>query len=163
LMKADWVFAEQHVGIRPTSPGKITKGAVQHYLAELYLTLHQPDSALFWANQCISTPAYRLVTERYGVNASEPGAPFMDMFHEGNVLRTQGNTESLWSWEYEYGVNGGGGSIMRRYHASRYDLITIDGVRPFAVTVERGGRGIFRMSMTKYALDVYEPQDDRFS
>lgn len=162
-MKSDWQFAEQHLSIEPATPGKITKGAVQHYLAELYLTIGKPDSALYWADKCISTPAYRLVTERYGVKADEAGVPFMDMFHNGNALRSQGNTESLWSWEFEFGVNGGGGSIIRRYHASRYDLITINGVRPFAVTVDRGGRGIFRMSMTKYALDVYEPQDDRFS
>lgn len=162
-MKSDWEFAEKHLNVEPATPGKITRGAVQHYLAELYLTLGKPDSALYWADKCISTPAYKLVTQRYGVKAGEPGVPFMDMFYDGNVLRSQGNTESLWSWEYEFGVNGGGRSIVRRWGVSRYDLITVNGIRPFAITAERGGRGIFRMSMTKYALDVYEPQDDRFS
>ena len=162
-MKADWLFAEKQLNVEPSSPSRITKGAVQHYLSELYLVLGKPDSALFWANKCINTPGYKLITERYGVTKKDAGVPFMDMFYDGNVLRTQGNTESLWSWEYEFGVTGGGNSTMRRWYTSRYDLITVKGVRPFQFTVERGGRGIFRMSMTKWALDIYEPQDDRFS
>jgi starch-binding outer membrane protein, SusD/RagB family len=162
-MKSDMLFAEKHLNIEPSSPGKITKGAVQHYLAELYLVLEKPDSALFWSNKCIDTPEYKLITNRYGVKANEPGVTFMDMFTDGNALRHEGNTESLWTWEYEYGVTGGGSSIMRRWHTSRYELISIDGIRPLKYSLERGGRGIFRMSMTKWALDIYEPQDDRFS
>lgn len=162
-MKLDWLFAEQYLTVEPSSPGKITKGAVQHYLAELYLILGKPDSALFWANKCIHTPEYKLVTERYGVRLNQPGCSFSDMFADGNTLRHQGNTESLWSWEYEYGVSGGGNSKIRRWHTSRYDLIKIGKVQPLQLTVERGGRGIFRMSMTKWALDCYEPEDDRFS
>jgi hypothetical protein len=162
-MKSDWLFAEQYLTVEPRIGGSITKGAVEHYLSELYLVEDNPDSALFWANKCINTPEYRLVTNRYGVKADEPGVPFMDMFYDGNTLRRQGNTESLWSWENEYGITGSGGSLVRRWHSSRYDLISIGGVQPLQITVERGGRGIARMSFTKWALDIYEPQDDRFS
>ncbi len=162
-MKSDWLYAEKHLSVEPSHPGRITRGAVQHYLAELYLTEGKPDSALFWADNCINTPEYKLITERYGVTVNESGCPFSDMFKNGNVLRHEGNSESLWSWEYEYGVIGGGSSIMRRWYTSRYDMIRINNILPLKVTVERGGRGIFRQSMTKWALDCYEPQDDRFS
>lgn len=167
-MKTDWLFAEQYLDVEPKVRGKISKGAVQHYLSELYLTIGKPDSALVWANKCISTPAYKLITERYGVNASKPGVAFMDMFYEGNANREEGNTEALWVWQWEYNVIGGGGdggSIMRRYHnASSHHLqIKIGKVVPLQKTPERGGIGIGREQPTKWAIDLYEPSDDRGS
>ncbi|MBN8858519.1 MAG: RagB/SusD family nutrient uptake outer membrane protein [Sphingobacteriales bacterium] len=162
-MKSDWLFAEQYLGIEPADPGKITRGAVEHYLAELYLVQNKPDSALYWANKCINTPNYKLITERFGVRASEPGVPFADMFYDGNALRTQGNTESLWSFEFAYQITGGEHSVMRRVAHNSYELMTVGGVRPLQLTLERGGRGVSKITITRYALDVYEPQDDRFS
>ena len=162
-MKSDLLFAEEYVGVEPSQQGRITKGAVQTYLAELYLTLNKPDSALIYADKCISTPNYQLVTSRYGVKLSQPGVPFMDMFYDGNSNREEGNTEALWVWQWEKETIGGGGSIMRRWHTSRYNDIKIGGVTPLEVTVERGGRPRARMSLTKFAIDLYEPQDDRFS
>src|SRR5690606_9964865 len=41
--------------------------------------------------------------------------------------------------------------------------ISIGGVRPLQYTVERGGRGLARNSLTKWAIDLYEPQDHRGS
>ena len=162
-MKSDWLFAEKHIGIEPATPGKITKGAIQHYLAELYLVQNKPDSALYWANKCINTPEYELITERYGVNLDKPGVVFMDMFYDGNTLRTEGNSESLWSFEFDFVTTGGEHSVMRRWASNRYEKLKVDGVTPLQLTVERGGRGITRIAVTKYALDVYEPQDDRYS
>jgi len=162
-MKEDWLFAEQHLSVEPSVRGRITRGAVQHYLAELYLTEGKPDSALFWADQCLSTPAYRLITDRYGVKANQPGVTFMDMFYDGNSNREEGNTEALWVWQWEYNVVGGSGSIMRRYFNATYthSLISIDGVNPLQFTVDRGGRGLGRNQPTKWAIELYEPQDDR--
>src|SRR5690606_37146409 len=77
---SDLIFAEKHVEVEPVLQGKITKGAVQHYLAEIYLVLDKPDSSLFWANRVINTPEYNLIADRYGVNADQPGTPFTDMF-----------------------------------------------------------------------------------
>lgn len=162
-MKSDWLFAEKHLNVEPSVRGKISKGAVQHYLAELYLILDKPDSTLYWANQCINTPAYQLITERYGVKSNEPGVPFMDMFYDGNSNREEGNSEALWVWQWEYETIGGGSNIMRRWHTSRYADISVGGVRPIQYTVERGGRGLSRMSLTKWALENYEPADDRAS
>lgn len=161
-IEADLLFAEQYVPVSPV-PGRISRGAVQHYLAELYLVLNEPGQALIYADKVINTPEYTLVTERYGVQSSESGVPFMDMFLEGNSNREQGNTEALWVWQWEFATAGGEGSDMRRYHTSRYNDINIGGVTPFELTVERGGRPRGRMSLTKFALDLYEDGDDRFS
>ncbi len=162
-MKEDWLFAEKYLQVEPTVRGKISKGAVQHYLSEMYLLLNNPDSALYWADKCINTPQYELVTERYGVKSNEPGVPFMDMFYDGNSNREEGNTEALWVWQWEYETIGGGTNIMRRWHSSRYADISIGGVRPLQYTIERGGRGLSRMSLTKWSIDNYEVDDHRAS
>jgi hypothetical protein len=162
-MKSDWLFAEQYLNVEPPIAGKISKGAVQHYLAELYLVFNKPDSALFWANKCINTPQYKLITSRYGVKSNEEGVPFMDMFQDGNSNREEGNTEALWVWQWQFQTIGGGASIMRRWHQSRYAEILVGGVRPLQWTVERGGRSQARMALTKWAIDLYEKGDDRGS
>lgn len=159
----DFLFAEEHIGIEPSLQGRITKGAVQHYIAEMYLTLNDYEQALAYANKVINTPEYQLITERYGVRSDRPGVPFMDMFWEGNTNRDQGNSEALWVFQFGLQITGGGGGMIRRFHLSRFWNISIDGVRPVSHTYERGGLGYGRGSFTKWALDNYEPQDDRFS
>ncbi|PID92022.1 MAG: RagB/SusD family nutrient uptake outer membrane protein [Bacteroidetes bacterium] len=163
LVKSDLLFGEKYLDIEPDVEGKLSRGVAQHYLAELYLVLDQPDSALHWANMCINTPDYELINGRYGVKADEPGVPFMDMFYDGNSNRSEGNTEALWVWQYEYEAIGGGENIMRRWHMSRYNDIKIGGVTPLELTVERGGRPRARMSLTQFAINLYEPGDDRGS
>ncbi|MBA7559046.1 hypothetical protein ES708_00659 [subsurface metagenome] len=165
-MISDLLFAEKSIPVEPAVRGKITRGAVQHYLAEMYLILNKPDSALYWADKVINTPQYKLVTERYGVNASKAGTPFSDMFLEGNANRQEGNSEAL--WVFQYGHNSlfglaGGRNCMRKWHASEYHKISVGGVRPLKITVERGGKPQAKMSFTKFAMDLYDPQDDRGS
>jgi starch-binding outer membrane protein, SusD/RagB family len=161
---SDLLFAENHIPVEPQLRGRLTKGAVQHYISEMYLTIGNADSALLWADRVINTPEYRLVTERYGVRANRPGVPFADMFYDGNSNRDQGNTEALWVFQYERGVPGGGGSSRRRIHLSRYADWVVGGVRPLRNTVERGGRGGTRCSLTNYFMnELFEDHDDRFS
>ena len=160
---SDLLFAQMHIPVEPVVRGKISKGAVQHYLAEMYLAVNKADSAFYWADQVINTPAYKLITERYGVKKSQQGVPFMDMFLDGNSNREEGNTEALWVWQNEYGIAGAGYNIMRRWHISEYAKIKIGNVVPLQFTIERGGRGVSRLSLTKWAIDLYEPTDDRAS
>jgi len=160
----DFLFAEQYIGVEPEFQGRITKGAIQHYLAELYLTEDNATEALKWADKCIGNSAYKLIETRYGVKSSEPGVPFMDMFYDGNSNRNEGNSEALWVFPNEFEVVGGGGAIIRRWHMSRYYSWDIAGTKdPLKKTVARGGRGLGRMSVTKWALDNYEDGDERFS
>lgn len=161
---ADLRFAQTHLPVEPKQAGTLTKGAVAHYLSEMYLVENNADSALYWANQVINEPAYQLITSRYGVKATEPGVVFMDMFTDGNINRSQGNSEALWVFNYERNTIGGGGdNNSRRDHHSRYVNIQVDGVSPFSVTDNRGGRGFGRNSLTKWAIENYTPEDDRGS
>lgn len=160
---SDMLFAEKYVPVEPVMRGRLTKGAIQTYLSEMYLTLGKPDSALFWADKAINTPQYKLVTERYGVNAKKPGVPFMDMFYDGNVNRAEGNTEALWVWQFALNVIGGSGSNLFHIHNGRYYSIKIGTVVPLQLTIPRAGRGVARVSLTKWAINLYEPKDDRGS
>ncbi|MEY4855203.1 MAG: hypothetical protein RLZZ97_33 [Gemmatimonadota bacterium] len=152
----DLLFAEANLPATSTNAGKATKAVAQHYLAEMYLALDQPALAEQKANAVITSGLYKLITARYGVKASQPGVAFMDQFQDGNVNRAQGNTEALWVLQYAELVNGGGGSIMRRYWVNRYEQN-----RGMQISPENGGRGIGRLAMTRYAIQLYEAADQR--
>lgn len=162
---SDPLFAEKHIPVEPTMSGSITKGAVQHYISEMYFYFDKPDSALYWADKVINTSNYKLITERYGVRKNQPGVAVQDMWYEGNENRDQGNTEALWVFQFQKDALGGGSSSggWRRIHCSRYADMVVNGVRPLRNTYERGGRGATRMSLTNWAISIYEPQDDRAS
>ncbi len=159
----DLIEAEPYIPVEAFQPGRMTKGAVEHYIAEMYLTIDKPDSALYWADKVINNPSYKLITSRYGVNAAKPGVAFMDMFLEGNTDRQEGNTEALWVFQFKRQVLGGGESLQKRQHTSRYSSLRVGTTTPLKVTVERGGNGLGRMSLTKWAIDAYGPTDDRGS
>jgi hypothetical protein len=159
----DLLFAEQYIPVEPI-PGRMSKGAVQHYLAEMYLVLKDPAKALQWADEVINTPEYKLITERYGINSDKPGVAFMDMFYQGNKNRAEGNTEALWVWQFGFQQIGGGVNPRpRALHLQRYMDIKIGGVQPLQITFERGGRGKAYTAPTKWFMGTYEKQDDRFS
>ncbi|HLN53644.1 MAG TPA: RagB/SusD family nutrient uptake outer membrane protein [Lentimicrobium sp.] len=161
---SDLSFAEKYIPVEPVMAGRLTKGAVQHYLSEMYLTVGKADSALYWANKVINTPNYKLITARYGVKKSQPGVAFMDMFYQGNKNREEGNTEALWVWQFEFETIGGGSDpCTRAHHQGRFMDIKIGGVVPLQITYERGGRGKAYTAPTKFAIDLYEKQDDRGS
>jgi len=156
-MEQDLLFAEAHLPATSPLQGKLVKAVAQHYLAELYLEMDEPAKAEEKASAVINSGLYALITQRYGVNASQPGVPFMDQFIDGNSNRNQGNTETLWTFQLDRDLEGGGLNIMRREWVDRY--YTLKGIDAAAY----GGRGIGRLAPTKWAIDLYEPQDDRGS
>jgi len=159
---SDYKFAQQYIPTEGSLQGRITKGAVQTLLAEMYLTVNKPDSALYWCDQVISNPAYKLVTERYGVKKDDPsGSPFGDMFKEGNQNREQGNTEALWVFQFELNNIDEQGNEASRALVGRYNEWVIGGKRAFQYTYDRGGRGKAYFGPTKWWIDSYEPEDDR--
>jgi hypothetical protein len=165
----DYKWAQEFIPTEASMRGRITKGAVQTLLAEMYLTIGKPDSALYWCDQAISNPAYKLVTGRYGVNKTYAfGSAFGDMFKEGNQNREQGNTEALWVFQFELAnAVDVQGSELSRALTSNYNLWVISGkagqtgVRALTYTAERGGRGKAYFGPTKWWIDSYEKTDDR--
>ncbi|HBE39794.1 MAG TPA: RagB/SusD family nutrient uptake outer membrane protein, partial [Bacteroidales bacterium] len=161
---SDYRFAQQYVPTEASLQGRLTKGAVQTLLAEMYLTVNKPDSALYWCDQVIGNPAYKLITERYGVKKNDPsGTAFGDMFKEGNQNREQGNTEALWVHQFELNAIDPQGNQMSRSITGNYNLMVINGVRALQYTYERGGRGKSYFTPTKWWIDSYEKQDERAS
>ncbi len=161
-MEADWLFASENLPSVAAIPGKVSSAVADHYLAELYLAWEDNVKAEEFANKVLNSGNYQLVTERYGVNANNPGTPFTDMFIDGNINRHQGNTEVLWAWQREYQVNGGeiGNSTERRMKVFAYWLWPIDGVQ-MAVSIDRGGRSLFGEMITQWSINNFGATDDR--
>lgn len=165
----DYKFAQEYIPTEGSIRGRMTKGAVQTLLAEMYLTIGKADSALYWSDQAINNPAYKIVTERYGVQKNyAKGSAFGDMFKDGNQNREEGNTEALWVWQFELAnaVDVQGSELSRAITAN-YNSWVIPGkagetgVKALTYTAERGGRGKAYFAPTKWWFDSYEPQDDR--
>ena len=161
-MEQDLLFAEMYLPETSNNPGKVVKGVATHYLAELYLTIGDPTSAKEKAKSLIDDGPFSLITARYGVKSSQPGTPFSDMFLDGNSNKAEGNTEALWVMQHEIETVGGGDNIMRRWHRNQSQSVKVDGVTgAIDFSVENGGRGRGCIGPTRYAAELYEPQDDR--
>ncbi len=156
-MEEDWLFAEQYLPDVHKIPGRLNKVVAQHFLAELYLALGDPQKAELKALAALANPNFALITERYGLKKNQPGVAFMDQFYKDNVLHKNGNTEVLWEFVYDRDVIGGGLNIMRRTWLTRYSALP-----GISVSVERG-RGSNFMAGTDYAFKIYEAFDDRNS
>ena len=162
-MEADLLAAEAGMAEVAPSVARMPRAMATHYLAELYLTTGENQKAKDKALSLIQNPLYKLITERYGVENGKPGTPFTDMFIDGNSNRSEGNTEAIWVLQNEYQSLGGDNNILRRWWVNRYETISVSGKRPIAVSIENGGRGIGRFGITRFALDLYGPKDDRGS
>jgi hypothetical protein len=151
------------------------KSMASQLLAEAYLRIGGKDAeAEAECNTIINSGNFQLITNRYGVRASQPGDPFADMFIYGNQRRSQGNTEAIWVEETENPAsvpNGAGpdlqshfpgyrflGSQHRRAWGCRYyntpGMLLCDTL---------GGRGISRMALTYFVLNLYGSNDMRNS
>jgi len=154
-MKEDLEYATENLPENHINNGKIVRAVAQHYLAELLIEESDYTNAINIALAAINGPK-SLVTSRYGVNISNPGTPYSDMFLDGNSNPSQGNSEALWVFQNAYEIEGGEGhNIMRRWFMSEYSS-TSGGAPGLAVTLDRGGRGQTRLSATKFMLDLYD-------
>ncbi|WP_346861084.1 RagB/SusD family nutrient uptake outer membrane protein [uncultured Draconibacterium sp.] len=98
-----------------TQGGRLVKGAAQHYLSEFYLALgietsnaSAYDQSIKWASDVIDGGTYELMTERFGTRMNEEntvtgGADvFWDLFRLGNQNYSDGNRESIWTFQYDF-------------------------------------------------------------
>ncbi len=131
--------------------------------AEFYLRTGEYAKAESHADMIISSGAFELVSERYGVKAGDPGDPFSDMFHVGNQRYNQGNTEAIWVLETENPSDvpsGNAGDFQhRRVWGAGYH--NVPGLIP---ADSLGGRGLSRIRLNNWVLhDLYEEGDMRNS
>jgi starch-binding outer membrane protein, SusD/RagB family len=161
LMIEDFKYAAVHLPWLPVKAGRMTRGVAQTYLAETYLAVGKPDSALIWSDECIKNGPYRLVTARYGVGLDKPGVPFMDMFNPAKTNIADGNTEALWVMQWERNAIGGGENLMRHETMMRYPNARYMARAGFLTATDaRGGRGWSRQTTTKKALQLYDLSSD---
>lgn len=166
----DFLLAEPYFQDNSNEPTLLSKAVVQHYLAEMYISLYYDsnkqdlkalENAYVYANKVVSNTNYKLITQRYGVNLAKKGVAFMDQFYDGNVRPTQGNTETLWWFpnKPDGKVLGSYNNSMRRGWITSYNL----GWKELPICPEWGGRGVEREAINPRVFTLYEPTDARFS
>lgn len=159
LIEEDLLFAIDNLQEFHPHPGKVNRAVAIHYLAEHYLRVEQWNDAEKTADMLINGGNYQLITDRYGVRKSQPGVPFMDQFLDGNVKRSEGNSEVLWAFIYEPGVlEPDRGSYMNRYHFHR--LMEISFMKNGSAEMY-GPASLSRFAITPYAFDLYDSSDER--
>ncbi|SEM64387.1 Starch-binding associating with outer membrane [Mucilaginibacter gossypiicola] len=176
LIVQDLTFSKQNAPTvdQLSVPSTPHTAMASQLLAEVYLRMGKNPDAETECNAVINSGYFSLIRNRYGVHANQPGDAFADMFIFGNQRRSQGNTEAIWVQETENPAsvpNGAGpdidskfpgyhftGSQHRRVWGSRYyntpGMIIGDSL---------GGRGISRMALTYFVLNLYDKNDMRNS
>ncbi len=148
--KEDLEFAKQWLLTEDELPGgRAPRAAAYHLLAEVEICLGNYDEAIAAASWVIDNPAYKLMTERFGVykdfefqgydhlGPKEPwGDVYWDLFREGNFNRADGNKECIWNGQMDFDnrTQGGGGSgqcLERWYGVSYAGAKDINGVQNF--------------------------------
>jgi len=139
--------------------GKVSRQAAQHLITEVYISLGQYDKAIATATSVIDDKNIHLMTERFGVDAAKEGDVYYDLFRNGNINRSEGNSEAIFVCQYEY-QNAGSSTVdyrcacfLPRYRSARVAAAKGGGtVLAFSpgITVEKGGRGQGSLQMTPY-------------
>jgi len=143
--------------------GRANKFMAMQLLAECYIRMKQGANAQVQTQAIINSGRFSLVSNRYGVHASQPGDPFSDMFVYGNQRRSQGNTEAIWVLEQQNpsttaGGTSGSGQQRRNWGAAYYKESGM------AICDSLGGRGIGRMRLSNWLLyNLYDSGDMRNS
>ncbi|MDR7130904.1 tetratricopeptide (TPR) repeat protein [Algoriphagus sp. 4150] len=160
--KNDLEFASQWLpSANQTMPGRISKGAADHLLTELYISLGQYEKAIESASRVIESGDYKLMTSRFGSSQGEEGDVFSDLFKDGNFNRSSGNMESIYVWQFESFTVGGGGTrdgnqAVRNFGPFFVRILDPNGVPN--VPTDEMGRGVGRVRGTVYSL--YEIWND---
>ncbi|QKG56308.1 RagB/SusD family nutrient uptake outer membrane protein [Hymenobacter sp. BRD128] len=126
--------------------GRITQGAAQQLLGQVYLRMGKNDLAQTALQTVINSGQYKLITARYGVNASAPGDYFADMFIVGNQRRNQGNTELIWGIEQQLNMPGATTNAQQR----RMWVPGYYNIKGMIIADSLGGRGIGRMRLSNW-------------
>jgi len=96
VMEEDFKYAIENLPLRADNNTSISGAMARHYLGELYLAMDQPQQAVNVLKPLVEGSEYKLMTERFGANAANPGNAFIDIFR--SPLFSQGNLEVLYSF-----------------------------------------------------------------
>jgi hypothetical protein len=107
FVKEDLQYAAANLPHDEKQPGRVTKAAANHLLAEINICLGDYQSAVNAASAVIDDPAYELMTERFGKRTSSEADVYWDLFQRGNINRADGNKEAIWVIQWEYNTIGG--------------------------------------------------------
>lgn len=131
-------------------PGRVVRGAAQHFLSEFYLGLGIEtgdntayDQAIKYASDVIDGGIYSLMTNRFGSRADEPGKNvYWDLFRLNNQNYADGNTESIWTYQFDYEAYKAGDEGARL--ALPYYLMPVWRAIPGVIGEDEytGGRGV---------------------
>ena len=127
--------------------GRINNAAAAQLLAVTYLRAGKPALAEAQLTKIISSGMYKLITSRYGINATSAGDAFSDMFIYGNMRRSQGNTEAIWVIEEAPNVPGGVSPTDQHRRVWVPFYVNVPGM---LVADSLGGRGIGRIRPTNW-------------
>ncbi|WP_299781558.1 RagB/SusD family nutrient uptake outer membrane protein [uncultured Formosa sp.] len=161
-MEIDLIFASENLDMKEDT-GMVNSAIARTMLAELYLDMGENEKAETEALKVINSSDYKLMTSRFGTDASEDGTVFTDLFI--NPTPEGGNKEVLWVLNNAYSdVVGNSYNYMKNIWISyyskdkklkKYDLDTM--------YTYNGGKGAGRVSITDSAFSWYEDIDDRYS
>lgn len=165
-MKEDLEFAVQWLPVS-VKPGAVNRAAGEHLLAKIYLSVGEFQNAADAATRCINDYGLKLMTSRFGVNASNPKLDvFNDLFNEDNISSSE-NKEAIFVVQERFGIQGNvadnGSARMRNfvpYWSNGSAIRTPDGkpgttydAAPYAgyEQLDSLGRGIAKIRPTNYS------------
>ncbi|MFO7826809.1 MAG: RagB/SusD family nutrient uptake outer membrane protein, partial [Cyclobacterium sp.] len=184
--KEDLTFATQWMPTVDEVPGgRAPRAAAYHILAEVNIQLGDYQEAIDAASAVIDGGNFALMTERFGrfkdfewrgydyTGPAEPwGDVYFDLFREGNFNRIDGNRETIWNVQFEFGIEAGavGGGQDGRFGLERWwgggaywvpsSQSDINGVRNVYKDTLMG-RNVGYGGATEYMLNqVWEFKDD---
>lgn len=169
-IEADLAYAMQNLPDlgKASEQSKLNKDCARQLAGQVYLRIGMRDNAYYAKaeqvlSEIINSGNYSLVNQRYGVNQEQEGDYFYDMFRQGNMRRSQGNTEGIWTFEMEYNRDVVGGTIDNPQH--RRVWVPAYYNAPGMVNADSlGGRGIARLRISNFIkYGLYDKGDIRNS
>ncbi len=170
-MKEDLEFAEQWVPA-VTDKGTVNKGSVSHLLTKVNLALGLFDDAIKSATNVIDGGTHKLMTSRFGANASDASRNVIWDLHRPQNKSLGINTEGLMMVIDRLNIEGnveGGMLIMRNCVPFWFNNIntpngnrgTIDTYGIEIDQVVKYGRGIGRLRPTDYSQNqIWDDKND---
>lgn len=183
VMEQDLLFAVENLPLREDNNSRVSGAMARHYLGELYLAMDKPQEAEKMLKPLVESNEYSLITSRFGLNAGNPGCPFIDLFR--TPMYADGNTEVLFAFvntepeTSSYGTaevymkstyknyysNDG---VIKKSNLSAPEYTSGEATWPQAFWINNGGKGAGRCVPSRGSLRLYNyknqgAKDDRVS